>query len=61
MPLAHAIRSHADLPQFYSRELSPAHSATNGWIEDYNKDGSHDGRDLAELKERLARIRGTNG
>ncbi len=61
VPLAHAMRSHADLQQFYLRELSPAHSATNGWIEDYNKDGSHDGRDLAALKERLVRIQDTNG
>ena len=57
----HARRTHEDLQQFYQRELSPARTAANGWIGDLNKDGSHDARDLAVLKERLVRIQDTNG
>ncbi len=61
VPTAHALRSHDDLVKFYQRELAPARSAQNGWIDDLNKDGSHDARDLTELKERLVRIQDTNG
>jgi putative membrane-bound dehydrogenase-like protein len=61
VPTAHALRSHEDLQRFYQRELAPARSATNGWIDDLNKDGSHDWRDLSEMKERLVRVQDTDG
>ena len=61
VPIAHALKTHEDLQKFYARELAPARSAENGWIEDLNKDGSHDGRDLTEMKERLVRIQDTDG
>ena len=61
VPIAHALKTHEDLQKFYQRELAPARSAENGWIDDLNKDGSHDGRDLAEMKERLVRIQDTDG
>src|SRR4051812_36207044 len=61
VPIAHTLQTHEDLLKFYERELAPARSAENGWIEDLNKDGSHDARDLAEMKERLVRIQDTDG
>jgi quinoprotein glucose dehydrogenase len=61
VPIAHALKTHEDLQKFYERELAPGRSAENGWIEDLNKDGSHDGRDLTEMKERLVRIQDTDG
>ena len=61
VPLAHTLKTHEDLQKFYARELAPGHSAANMWIDDLNKDGSHDERDLAELKERLVRIQDTDG
>ena len=33
--------------------MAPERSAKNTWIEDHNKDGSRDFRDLAEFKERV--------
>ena len=47
--------------RFYRRELAPERSAENPWLPDYNKDGSRDWRDLAEVKERLYRIQDTDG
>lgn len=61
VPTVHTLRTHADLQRFYGRELAPARSAQNSWIDDINKDGSHDARDLAEMKERLVRLQDTDG
>ena len=61
VPIAHTLQTHEDLLKFYERELAPARSADNGWIDDLNKDGSHDARDLTEMKERLVRIQDTDG
>ena len=58
---AHTLKTVDDLLQFYRRELAPDQSAKNTWIEDRNKDGSHDLRDFLEYKERVVRIRDTNG
>lgn len=61
VPLVHTLKTHDDLTKFYARELAPERSAQNGWIADLNKDGSHDARDLSEMKERLVRIQDTDG
>ena len=58
---AHTLKTRDDLLQFYRREMSPEQSSRNTWIEDYNKDGSRDWRDLAEFKERVHRIEDTDG
>jgi quinoprotein glucose dehydrogenase len=60
-PIVHSLKTVEDLLAFYRRELAPARSATNTWIVDLNKDGSHDWRDFSELKERLYRIQDTDG
>ena len=61
VPTVHTLKTVADLREFYSKELAPERSAKNPWLPDLNQDGSHDLRDLAELKERLYRIQDTNG
>ena len=61
VPAAHTLRTVEDLLNFYRRELAPERSAANPWLPDYNKDGSRDWRDLAEVKERLYRIQDTDG
>lgn len=61
MATVHTLRSVDDLRRFYAREMSPANSAKNGWIGDLNGDGSRDQRDMAEMKERLFRLRDTDG
>ena len=61
VPLVHTLKTHDDLKKFYERELAPERSAQNVWIKDLNKDGSHDARDLSEMKERLVRIQDTDG
>ena len=58
---AHTLHTVDDLLAFYRAEMAPARSKENGWIPDLNADGSHDIRDLKEYKERLLRIRDTNG
>jgi quinoprotein glucose dehydrogenase len=59
---AHILQTTQDLMEFYRREMGPARSKDNiTWIEDFNKDGSHDWRDLAQFKERVHRIKDTNG
>jgi hypothetical protein len=43
-----------DLRRFFRRRMSPEKSAENAnWLRDYNGDGSHDWRDLMEVKERV--------
>ena len=61
IPVVHTLRTVADLLSFYRRELAPERSGANLWLPDYNKDGSHDWRDLAEVKERLYHIQDTDG
>ncbi|MFL5582539.1 MAG: HEAT repeat domain-containing protein [Gemmatimonadaceae bacterium] len=55
------FRDVEDKRAFYQRILAPANSAQNEWLEDFNKDGSRDWRDLAVLKESLYRLEDTNG
>ena len=52
VPTVHTLKTVADLREFYRKELAPERSAQNQWLPDLNQDGSHDLRDLAELKER---------
>ena len=61
VPTVHTLKTVADLREFYRKELAPERSARNQWLPDLNQDGSHDLRDLAELKDRLYRIQDTDG
>jgi putative membrane-bound dehydrogenase-like protein len=61
MAVAHTLRSVDALRRFYKTEMAPERSAKNTWIPDLNKDGSRDIRDLAEMKERVYRLRDTDG
>ncbi len=61
VPTVHTLKTVEDLRAFYRRELAPERSARNGWIADLNKDGSRDLRDFTEFKERVYRIRDTDG
>ena len=58
---ANRMQTTEDLLAFYREEMGPERSATNTWLEDFNKDGSRDWRDLGEYKERIHRIRDTDG
>ena len=46
---------------FLRKELSPERSEFNTWLKDYNGDGSHDWRDMLEIKESVYRVKDTNG
>ncbi|RZS97254.1 HEAT repeat domain-containing protein [Cecembia calidifontis] len=46
---------------FLRKELSPERSEINKWLKDYNNDGSHDWRDMLEIKESVYRVKDTNG
>ena len=46
---------------FLRKELSPERSEFNTWLKDYNGDGSHDWRDMLEIKESIYRVKDTNG
>jgi putative membrane-bound dehydrogenase-like protein len=61
MPTVHTLKSVEDLRAFYREVMAPENSAKNTWIQDLNKDGVRDIRDLAELKERVHRIQDTDG
>ena len=61
VPTVHTLKTVSDLREFYRRELAPDRSNQNKWLPDLNQDGSHDERDLAELKDRVYRIRDTDG
>ncbi|MDB4882431.1 MAG: heme-binding protein, partial [Gemmatimonadetes bacterium] len=50
-----------DKRAFYKRVLAPENSAQNGWQVDWNKDGSHDWRDLTVNKEAVYRLEDTDG
>ncbi len=61
MATVHTLRSTADLRAFYRRVMAPANSEKNTWITDLNQDGSRDIRDMQEYKERIFRLRDTDG
>ena len=61
MATVHTLRSMADLRAFYRKVMAPANSEKNRWITDLNQDGSRDIRDLTLMKERIYRIRDTDG
>jgi putative heme-binding domain-containing protein len=61
MTIAHTMKTVEDLRRFYREVMAPANSAKNAWIPDANGDGSRDIRDLAEFKERVYRVRDTDG
>lgn len=50
-----------DKRAFYTRILAPERSGQNGWLKDWNGDGSRDWRDLTSHKESLYRLEDTNG
>lgn len=54
-----AFNSVEDRRAFLRRELAPEKSAHNKRIPDRNKDGSHDWRDLALVKEKVTRLEDT--
>jgi len=49
-----------DRREFLHKELAPEKSAQNTKFPDRNKDGSHDWRDLAIVKERIVRLEDTS-
>ncbi len=55
------FRTVDDRRAFLRRTLAPGRSAENAWLDDVNKDGSRDWRDLLVKKERISRIEDTNG
>jgi putative heme-binding domain-containing protein len=55
------FRDIEDKRAFYKRVLAPENSAKNGWQTDFNKDGSHDWRDLTVNKDAVFRLEDTNG
>ena len=61
VPVVHTLHSADALRAFYRKVMAPERSAVNGWIQDLNKDGSRDIRDLAELEERVHRLQDTDG
>jgi putative membrane-bound dehydrogenase-like protein len=61
VPTVHTLKTVAALRAFYAKELAPERSAQNAnWLPDWNKDGSHDLRDIAELKDRVYKLQDTN-
>ena len=61
MATVHTLRTMQDLRAFYRKIMAPANSDKNTWITDLNKDGSRDIKDMEEYKERIYRIRDTDG
>jgi quinoprotein glucose dehydrogenase len=61
MATVHTLRSMADLRAFYRKVMAPANSDANAWIPDLNKDGSRDILDMKEYRERIYRLRDTDG
>lgn len=55
------FRSVEDRRQFLRTELAPEKSQQNTWLQDRNKDGSHDWRDLAVEKEEVVIVEDTTG
>jgi putative membrane-bound dehydrogenase-like protein len=60
VPDVHALETVDDLRTFFKRVMAPELSGKNGWLPDYNGDGSRDWRDLTHIKERIFRIDDTN-
>lgn len=56
-----ALSTVEDRRAFLHSELAPGKSAQNERIPDRNKDGSHDWRDLAVVKEKVIRLEDTQG
>lgn len=56
-----SFRTVEDRRNFLRRELAPEHSSENTWLEDFNRDGSHDWRDLTVNKERIYRVEDSDG
>ncbi len=61
MATVHTLRTMQHLRDFYRTVMAPANSSRNVWITDLNGDGSRDIRDMQEYKERIYRIRDTDG
>ncbi len=61
MATVHTLKTSGQLLDFYRTLMTPANSDRNTWIPDLNGDGSHDIRDVREVKERLYRLRDTDG
>jgi putative heme-binding domain-containing protein len=63
VPTVHTLTTVDQLNAFYHKELAPSRSAQNLWLPDYNKDRSHDWRDLTVPTERVYRVvdRGNTG
>jgi quinoprotein glucose dehydrogenase len=55
------FESVTDRRNFLREELAPEKSAQNEWLQDRNKDGSHDWRDLAVVKEEVVLLQDTTG
>lgn len=56
-----SLQSIEEKRAFLRKELSPENSEKNKWLKDYNNDGSHDWRDMLEIKESVYRIKDSNG
>ncbi|MFD2200749.1 DUF7133 domain-containing protein [Shivajiella indica] len=56
-----SLQSIEDKRAFLRKELSPERSDENIWLKDYNGDGSHDWKDMLEIKESIYRVKDTNG
>jgi quinoprotein glucose dehydrogenase len=56
-----SLQSIDEKRKFLHDELSPANSDKNKWLEDINKDGSHDWKDMAIEKEHVYRVDDTDG
>jgi quinoprotein glucose dehydrogenase len=56
-----SLQSIEEKRAFLRKELSPERSEQNTWLKDYNNDGSHDWRDMLEIKESIYRVKDTNG
>jgi quinoprotein glucose dehydrogenase len=56
-----SLQSIEEKRAFLRKELAPERSENNTWLKDYNGDGSHDWKDMLEIKESIYRVKDTNG
>ncbi|HYC83814.1 MAG TPA: HEAT repeat domain-containing protein [Chryseosolibacter sp.] len=56
-----SLQSVEDKRKFLRRVLSPENSKRNEWLDDLNKDGSHDWRDMTVEKEQVYRVEDRSG
>jgi quinoprotein glucose dehydrogenase len=56
-----SFRTVEDRRRFLHRELAPERSSENQWLEDLNRDGSHDWRDLTVGQEFVYRLEDSSG